>query len=113
MPLLIHRHHPDRDHVADRDDVIGTLDVAIGHLTDVHQAAVFEADVHESAEIHHVEHGPLQFHGRLQIFELENALFENRRRQVLTRVSAWSSQGLDNVIDRRQAELQALADFFR
>src|SRR5262245_8867175 len=31
--ILVHRHHPDRDHSADRNDFVRALDIAIGHLT--------------------------------------------------------------------------------
>src|SRR5947208_8857010 len=54
--------YPDRHHVADRHYLVRTLDVAVGHLADVHQAAVLQADVHERPERHDVEYGALQFH---------------------------------------------------
>ena len=95
--LLVHRQHPDRHHVADRHHVVGALDVAVGHLADVDQAAVLQADVDEGAEIDDVQHRALQLHARLQVLELEDALLEDRRRQVLARVAAGPGQRVEDV----------------
>src|SRR5205823_3463136 len=61
-PLLVHRHHPHVDHVADRHHVIRTLDVAVRHLADVDETAILQADVDERPEIDDVQHRPLQLH---------------------------------------------------
>ncbi len=72
----------------------------------MHQAAVLQADVHKGAEIDHVQDRSFELHGGLQIFELEDAFFENGRRQVLARVAAGPGQGLQNVRHRGQTRTQ-------
>src|SRR5205823_5519589 len=83
VALLVDRQHPNPNDVVDRHDVIGAFDVAVGHLADVHQAAVFETNIDEGAEIHNVQDGALQLHAGLEVFELEDALLEDGRLQVI------------------------------
>jgi hypothetical protein len=58
---------------------------------------ILEADVDERAKVDYVEHGSLQLHGRRQVFELQDALFEDRLGQVVARVAFGPAEGLDNV----------------
>ncbi len=101
VALLVNRQNPNGDDVADGYHVIGALDIAIGHLADMDQAAILETDIHEGAEINHVQDGPLEFHSRLEIFQLENALLEDGRRQVFTRITSRACESLQNIIDGR------------
>ncbi len=100
-PLPVHAQHPYRHDVAHRDDFIRALDISIRHLADVHEAAIFQADVDERPKIDHVQNRALQLHGGLQILKLEDALFENRRGQVFAGISAGPAQRFDNVPQRR------------
>src|SRR4051794_34239449 len=59
---MIDRHHPHGHHITHQYDIIRTLDVTIGHLTDMDQAAVLEPDIDEGAKIDNVEYRTLQFH---------------------------------------------------
>ena len=52
--LAVHGDDPDADHVADGGHVVGALDVAVGHLADVDEPDVLQADLDEGAEIDHV-----------------------------------------------------------
>ena len=81
-PPLIDLHHPQLEHVAHADHLVRIADEAIGQAADVNQAAVGEPDIDERSEIDHVEHGALQFHAALQIFQLHDAAAEDRRRQL-------------------------------
>ena len=71
-------------------------DETVGQAADVHQAAVVHADIDETAEIDHVEHRAGQFHAGGQVFQLQHALLEDRRRQVLARVAAGTGQLREN-----------------
>src|SRR3954469_2583051 len=62
LPFVIDTHYPGRHHVADAHHVVRALDVAVGELADVDQARVLQPDVHEGAEVHDVQDGPLQLH---------------------------------------------------
>src|SRR5262249_5044389 len=77
----VDRKAPARHQTAHRHHTVVPLDVAVGHLADVDQAAVLQADVDEGAEVDDVEDGPLQFHAGLEVFQLEDALLEDGRRQ--------------------------------
>src|SRR5205085_8923337 len=57
MPLLIDRHDPNLDNVADRHHLVWIADVLVGQLADVNQTAVFQAEIDKRAEIDDVEHG--------------------------------------------------------
>src|SRR6185437_1080011 len=59
MPFLVHRQHPHRHHITDRHHIVGAFDVAIGHLANVNEAAILQADIDEGAEIDDVEDGAL------------------------------------------------------
>ena len=74
------------------------------------QAAVLQANVDECAEIDDVQHRSLELHARLQVLQLENALLEDRWRQVLARVATRPGQGFQNIAHRRHARLQACGD---
>ena len=50
-PLLVDFHDPDFDDVADGHDLVCVLHITIGQLADMHQAAVFEADVDKRTEV--------------------------------------------------------------
>ncbi len=113
VPLLIHRQHPDVDHVADGRHLVGALHVAVGHLADVYQAAVLQADIDERAEVDHVQDRALQLHARLEVLELEDALLEHRRRQVVARVAARARQCVEDVAHRRHADMKSCGDLIR
>src|SRR5262249_56674653 len=95
-PPRIHRQYPHGYHVAYRRHLIGILDVAIRHLANVDQAAVFEADVDERAEIDDVENRALQLHARLKVLELQDALLEDRRGQGFARIAARPGPGVQD-----------------
>lgn len=69
---------------------------------------VFEADVHERAEVDHVENGALKFHPRREVFELEDPLLEDGLWQVVARVTLRAGQGVEDVTERRLADRQFL-----
>jgi hypothetical protein len=111
MALFIYRENPHRDDIAHRDDIVGTLDVAIGHLADVYQTTVLQADVDEGTEIYHVENGALEFHTGLEVFEFENALLEDRRGQVFARITAGPGQSIEDVAKSGHTHLQPTGGF--
>jgi hypothetical protein len=104
--LLVDPHDPGRDHVADTDYVVGALDVAVGKLADVDQTGILQADVYERAEVHDIQHGPLQLHARLQVFELEDALLEDGLGKVVSGVALGPGEGFEDVAEGRLADLQ-------
>src|SRR5262249_50058460 len=69
LPLLVHAHHPDRDHVADTHHVVRALDVAVGQLADVNQARILQPDIDERAEIHDVQDRAFELHAGGQVLE--------------------------------------------
>ena len=108
LSLLIDTHHPDVDHIAHADHVVRTLDITIGKLTDVDQSRVFQPDVHESTEVDHVQHGPLQLHPGDQILKLENALLEDGLGKIIAGITLGPAQGLDDVVEREITDSQLL-----
>ncbi len=73
----------------------------------MHQAVLFDADVDEGAEVDDVAHGALQDHTRLQVFDLENVVAQDGRRQGVAWVKAGLFQVFEDVVERGQAD----ADF--
>ena len=111
--ISIDVHHPNRDDVADRDYVVGTLDVAVGHLADVDESAVFQPDVDERSEVYDVEDFALEFHSRLEIFEFEYAFSEDRLRTIVARVAAGSGDRFENIEYGRDAGREFGGDLLR
>ena len=56
---------------------------------------------------------PLQLHAGLQVFQLENTLLENGRRQIFARVAARAAQGFKDILKSRQPHLEPGAPLFR
>jgi hypothetical protein len=106
FPLLVHSHHPGRDHIADAHHVVRALDVAIGELADVHQPRILEADVDESPEVDHIQDRPLELHARDQVFDLQDPLLEDRLGQVVSRVALGATERFDDVSQGEFADLQ-------
>ncbi len=96
---------PHLQHVAHADDFVRIADVAIGEPADMNQAAVGQTDIDEHAEVDHVEHGGLQFHAGLQIFELSNTAAEQRRRETFARVETGPPERIQNVAQQVRADL--------
>ena len=86
--------------------VVRIADVLVGHLADVHQAAVVHADVDEGPEIDDVEHRAGQFHARAEVFQLEHALFEHGRGQIFARIASRTDQLRHDVLERQHAHFQ-------
>jgi hypothetical protein len=78
---LVHFHDPNLQHVADPHDLVRILDEAVRQPTDVNQRAVRQSNVHEHAEVDHVEHRAAEFHARGQIFEPDDSTAEHGRRK--------------------------------
>ena len=72
-------------------------DESVGHLADVNEPRIFQADVDERSEVNNVQNSPVQFHTRCQVVELQNAAAEDRARKVRSRISARPTQCFDNV----------------
>ena len=108
---MVHGQDPDSDHVSDCDHIVRILDVAVRHLTDVHQAAILQTNVDEGPEIDDIEHRPFQFHAGLQVLQLEDSLLENRRRQILARIAARPTECLQDIFQGRHADLQPGSPF--
>ena len=106
-PRLVDLVHPDLDDVADRHHFVRIADILVGQLADVHQARVVQADVDERAEIDHVQHRARQLHAGRQVVELDDALLEDRRRQVFARVAARPGQLRQNVLEQQRAGVRA------
>jgi hypothetical protein len=87
---------------------VRTLDVTIGKLTDVDQPRILQADVHECAEIDHIEHSAFQLHPGSKILEFENPLLEDRLGQVVPRVAFGPAKGFDDVAQGELADIQLL-----
>ncbi len=101
-PLLVHLQHPDLDDVADGNHLVRVADEAVGHVADVDQPAVVHADVDKGPEIDDVEHGAGQLHRRRQVFQLQHAPLEDRRRQVLAGIAPRPGQLGDDVLEQQR-----------
>jgi hypothetical protein len=110
-PVRIDIDDPHRHDIPNRYDVIRGLDVAVSHLANVDQPAVLQPDIHKRSEIDDIQNRTLQFHPRLKVFEFQNALLENRRRQILPWIAAGASQGIENVAYGRHTRLQPRGHF--
>ena len=99
--------------VAHRHHVVRIADELVGQPADVNQAAVVHADVDEAAEIDHVQHRAGQLHAGRQVFQLDDAAFEDRRGQILAGIAARPDQLRQNVRERQRADLQLLGQRFR
>jgi hypothetical protein len=108
LALLVDAHHPDRRHVTDAHHVVRTLDVTIGQLADVDQSRIFEADVDERAEIHHVEDRPFQLHAGAKILDLQDALLEDGFGKVIAWVALGACQRFDDVAKCQLADTELL-----
>ena len=86
--------------VAHGNDFVRIANEAVGQPADVHQAAVVHADIDEAAEIDDIEHRAGQLHAGREIFQLDNALLEDRRRQILARIAARPHELGENVAKR-------------
>ena len=111
MSLVIDVQYPNFHHVAHRYDVVRTFNIAVGHLADMDQTAILQADVHEGAEIDDVENGALEFHARLQVLDAEDAFLEHRGRQIFARIPAGPSQTFQNVAQCGHTHLQPARRF--
>src|SRR5262249_5612994 len=109
---LVHLENPDAYHVTDCNHVVWILDITIGHLTDVNQAAVLQANVDEGTEGNDVQHRTLEFHAGLQILEFQDTLLEDRGRLILSRVPARSSQSLGHVSQARDTYVESRSEIF-
>src|SRR4051812_24072499 len=69
----------------------------------MNEAAIGKSNVDERTEVDNVEHRPAQFHPSLQVFELDNILAKDRRRQILTRIAAGPAERFDHVVERECA----------
>ena len=56
MAAVVYFEHLDCDVLVELDDVGGVGDAAIGHLRDVDEAVLMDADVDESTEVGDVRH---------------------------------------------------------
>src|SRR5262249_60056388 len=88
-------------------------DVTVGHLADVNQSAVFQADVDKGAEVDDVENGALQLHAGLEVFELQHTLLEDGGRQIVARIAPWTRQGFEDVAQGRCPDVEPGRDLFR
>jgi len=103
---LVHFHDPTLQHVANPHDLVRILDEAVRQPTDMNQCAVRQPNVHEHAEVDHVEHRAAQFHARREVFQFHDAATEHRRRQVFARVASGSSERRQNVAQQQRAHPQ-------
>ena len=103
-PLLVDLHHPDMHGIAHRHDLVRIADEAVGHAADVDQAAVVHADIDEAAEIDDVQDRARKLHAGRQVFQLEDALLEDRRRQVFAGIAAGPGQLREDVLQRQSAD---------
>ena len=112
-PLLVNLHYPDLNDITHGHDFMRIANETVGQATNVHQAAVVHADIDETAEIDHVEDCTGQFHAGRQVFELQDALFEDRRGKVLAGVPAGTGQLGENVPQGQSADHRFLGDAAR
>ena len=86
------------------------LDALFRQLGDVDEAGRLDADVDERAEIRDVAHGAAQDRAGLDVGELHDGLARQRRGQVFTRVAARGDEGVEDVMDGRQACAELLGE---
>ncbi|EEF59358.1 hypothetical protein Cflav_PD1906 [Pedosphaera parvula Ellin514] len=96
----------DGDHhfLLNLDDFCGVFDEAVGHLADVDEAVLMDADIDEGTERRHVGDDARQLHPGLQIFHFVHALFEGKEFKFLTRVTAGLGQLVENVGESWQTD---------
>ena len=70
------------------------------------EAVVVQADVDEGTEVRDVADGAAQDGARLEVGELDDGLARQRGRQIGARVAPWAREGVEDVVDRRQAGLK-------
>ncbi len=63
-------------------------DKAVGHLRDMHEAILLDANIHKRAEVDDIAHRALQHHPLFQVFQLQHVLAQNRFRQAIARVES-------------------------
>ncbi len=107
-----HLDHPHVYHVADAHHVVRALDVAVRQLADVDEAAFLHADVNESPERHDVEHGAFEFHAGRHVFDFEDAVLEDRRRQFVARVAAGAGQRCEHIVQQHRLNVQLICQGF-
>jgi hypothetical protein len=105
FPLLVDGHDPNGHDVTHTDNVVWTLDVAIGKLANVDQSGVFQSDIDKRAEIDHVEDSPLKLHAGSKILELEDTLLEDWFRQIVARIAFRSAKSIDDVVECELANI--------
>ena len=76
---------------------------AVADLRDVHQPVLMDADVHKCPKIDNVAHRALQLHAGLQVLKAHHVGAQQRRGQLVARVTAGAQQLLHHVAQRRLA----------
>ena len=77
----------------------------IGHLGDMDEAVLMDADVDEGSEVGNIGHDAWQDHAFHQIIDGGNILVELEFLDLFARVAAWLLQFLENIREGRDAHL--------
>ena len=76
FPFHIDAEHLDAHMLVDRYHLIGVGDEPLGKLGEVYQSVLFDAYVHEGAEVRDVSHDAGQFHAFAQVVDGAHVLVE-------------------------------------
>ena len=82
------------------------LDVSFGHLGNMHQPVLMDADIDKCAEINNVAHRTLQYHARRQVFHLKHIGTKDGFRHLIPGVTRRFLQLFHDILQRQFANFQ-------
>ena len=94
------------DFLADLEEFSGVLHEVVADLADVDQSVLMDADVDEGAEGGDIRHDAGEFHARLEILHLLDAVGEAEGLELLARIAPGLGELCDDVLEGGKPDLR-------